>query len=706
MASRLARALLPPTEPDPPPAWLRPDQGLSFGRTLAAVRRYGGALLADRPGTGKSWIALAVAAALEPGREVHVLAPATLREQWSAVSRRTGLGIRFHSHELLSRGQAPGPGPGPIILDESHRFRNPLTRRYQALAPWCIGRRGVLLSATPPVNRLADAVHQLLLLVRDDALGWAGIPSLRQAEVGAWHDELARLIITGEDRSGALPARSDRDLRIEDPADRSRAELRRGLGSLRLSRDPAIAGLIRVSLLSALASSPEALLDALHRYRALLLHARDAEAAGRALPRRTIRQFAGGALDQLVLWPLVAEPHEGNELALDDLATVSALASAAREWSGTADAKCRALARIIADREPTLVFTTARATVRYLRRQLGSKVAWCTGEQAGVDALPLPREDVLDLFRTADPLAGSRLGRPTVLLATDVASEGLDLPRVARVVHYDLPWTAVRLDQRSGRAFRIGSRPTEVEVLRFLPDRELEAALGRERILLRKAVLPERLGLDEGEGARWRIRARVAQTWAATPEASGVARVAGSEPAVVAGLRFGFANGRSEEMVLARTTAGWTGDVHQVANLLDRTREAGEGRRPNPRTPRPLLRQLGTIARHRLRTARGIQIGLPADPAVRRARRRLLELARQAGRTRDYAALAELWRGLRFLARGHTAGEALQVRNWAVLPPAALRATLARLPDEAAGPDLVEVQLTGLLLFEPPEARA
>jgi superfamily II DNA or RNA helicase len=706
VASRLARALLPPVEPDPPPAWLRPDQGLSFGRTLAAARRYGGALLADRPGTGKSWIALAVAAALEPGRDIHVLAPASLRGQWSGVSRKTGIGIRFHSHELLSRGRPPDPEPGPIVLDESHRFRNPRTRRYQVLAPWCAGRRGILLSATPPVNRLADVVHQLLLLVRDDALGWAGIPSLRQAEAGAWPDELARLILTGEDRSGALPARSDRDLRIEDPADGSLAELQRGLRSLRLSRDPSIASLIRVSLLSALASSPEALLDALHRYRALLLHARDAGAAGRTLTRRTIRQFAGGELDQLVFWPLVAEARAETELALDDLAAVSALAATAREWCGTSEAKCRTLARIVADRVPTLVFTGARATVRYLRRRLGSGVAWCTGEQAGVDALLLPREDVLDLFRTGDSPAGGAPARPAVLVTTDVASEGLDLPRLARVVHYDLPWTAVRLEQRSGRAFRIGSRHADVEVIRFLPSRELEAALGRERILLRKAALPERLGLEEGEGARWRIRAGVARTWAGTPPASGVARVGGFGPAAVAGLRFDFSDGRSEEMVLARTPAGWTGEVLQVASLLDRARGADTGHGPNPHVPRLLLRQLAALARRRLRAARGLRLGLPSDPAVRHARRRLLALARQAGRTRHYAALGEFARGLRFLARGHTAGEALRIRTWAALSPDDLRAALARLPEEVAGPEVVAIRLTGLLLFELPEAPA
>ncbi|MEO6222094.1 MAG: DEAD/DEAH box helicase [Vicinamibacterales bacterium] len=48
-------------------------------------------------------------------------------------------------------------------------------------------------------------------------------------------------------------------------------------------------------------------------------------------------------------------------------------------------------------------------------------------------------------------------GRADALLATDVASQGLNLQHRARwVVHFDLPWTPMRLEQRVGRVDRIG----------------------------------------------------------------------------------------------------------------------------------------------------------------------------------------------------------------------------------------------------------
>src|SRR6185503_4747775 len=123
VAAALARALLPPEADRLPPRWLRPDQQLSFRRALAAVLRYGGALLADPVGTGKTYIALAVAAEIGPNRPIHVIVPASLRPQWLEAAARTGLEILPHSHETLSRGRRPGRDGGAVVVDESHRFR-------------------------------------------------------------------------------------------------------------------------------------------------------------------------------------------------------------------------------------------------------------------------------------------------------------------------------------------------------------------------------------------------------------------------------------------------------------------------------------------------------------------------------------------------------------------------------------------------------
>lgn len=700
VAAALARALLPPEAADQPPQWLRADQRLSFARALAAVRRYGGALLADGVGTGKTFIGLAVAAAVEPGKPIHVLAPAALLPQWRKAASAAGVEILPHSHETLSRGRAPLPRAGPLLIDESHRFRTPVTRRYQTLAPWCVGRRGLLLSATPVVNRLGDLSRQLLLVVRDDALAWAGVASLGELE-GTPASALAELVVTGEDRSAALPEPVSLELRVAESADSCFEAMRAGIAALRLSRDAAISGLLRGVLHAALASSPLALATALAHYRSLLQHAQDALTAGRPVSRQTIRRFVGAAGDQLVLWPLVAETVQSAELAVEDLEPADALERGARAWGAQADAKILALRQTLADGKPTLLFTTAIATVEYLRRQLGRGVAWCTGEAAGLDGSNLPREVVLDWFRQTALRSDGSMSRPAVLVATDVAAEGLDLPLVQRVIHYDLPWTAVRLEQRGGRALRLGSAHRRVEVVRFLPPSSLEAALRRESILERKSELPDQLGLGHANDAPWRLRAQLAARWREVAPAEGVATMPGGARAEVTGFRIGLGDGSARALVCARTTEGWTDSPAVIAELLEAALGLTRSEIPGPGVVRGSLRALARRARAALRRANGEYLLPRAGPSgTRRALRRVLLLLRDAARSRDGTRLRSLQRGVRLLRRGHTAGETALIERWASLPVEELLAAFQALPDEPVRPEVTRVELVGLLLVE------
>jgi len=67
-------------------------------------------------------------------------------------------------------------------------------------------------------------------------------------------------------------------------------------------------------------------------------------------------------------------------------------------------------------------------------------------------------------------LASLRSGEVDVLVATDVASRGLDLPGVELVVHADAPKSADTYSHRSGRAGRPGCATPGVSLLLTRPE--------------------------------------------------------------------------------------------------------------------------------------------------------------------------------------------------------------------------------------------
>jgi hypothetical protein len=696
VAGAIAACLRPPRASDPPPGWLRPEQVESFGRALAAIRQHGGALVADPVGSGKTWIALAVARALRT--PAAVVAPATLGPQWARAAQRAGVAVEVQSHEAWSRGPRLLPA-GLVIVDESHRLRHPAIRRYQALAPALRGRRVLLLTGTPIVNRLDDLAAQLALGCRDDALAACGVASL-MAWLGSGRvaPGLSALVIRGS----APPAGPERGERAVPATTAEEGRARRAwaaVQSLELSGTPAIRRLLQGLLALALASGLAATVDVLQRYRLLLLHARDAAAAGRPLGRRALTRAFAGDLAQLVCWELVPDPGETTDWPDADVERLDGVIAQLEALAAGEDPKVARLHALLADRRPTIVFAAYRATVHDLRRRLTprSQIAWCTGEAAGIGPVRLPRETVLAWFRP-DGAAGGPGGRaahlelgPTVLVTTDVAAEGLDLQRAARVVHYDLPWTAVRLEQRAGRVARLGSLHQSVELVRFDAPRLLERRLGLGRALARK----RRLGLAEEGTPVWGWGPAVAAHFGggrrglAVGVAEGVRGLVGFEV-----LRGGRVMGT---MVGALTEHGWSEAPADLAAAFDAARSAGASGQFGP-AARETLRRAAAWARH---AAGGGGARLAASPEQVAARRRVRAWARLAIRARDVAAIRLAGRAHGMLQRGLTAGE----RQLAAAMAAASDADLPALLAQATEPEPEEplrLRLVGCIHFEPP----
>ena len=116
--------------------------------------------------------------------------------------------------------------------------------------------------------------------------------------------------------------------------------------------------------------------------------------------------------------------------------------------------------------ERLIIFTEYKTTLDYLFRRFKSefqadyesriRILFGGKSQAGL----MNRDEVIAAFNDPeDPIR--------ILVATDVASEGLNLQESARLVfHFDIPWNPSRLEQRNGRLDRHG-QARDVTVFHF-----------------------------------------------------------------------------------------------------------------------------------------------------------------------------------------------------------------------------------------------
>jgi hypothetical protein len=682
-----ARALLDlPARSSVPPHWLAPHQVPAFERLLAIVRRYRGAVLADAVGLGKSFVALAVAAACES--PVALVVPAILVSQWKSLIGRVRFDARILTHESLSAARARRPLPsglGLIVVDEAHRFRNPATNRYRCLARWTIATPILLVTATPVYNRPADLVHLLRLFLPDDALVALGVPSLSRAvrehepspELAA---AVARLVVARSRRRAVtgwpglrFPARlPGRTLRVSPAEPDLVMELSAAVRQLRL---PEAAGpLLRLTLLRRLASSVAALRETLRRYEAFHTLAIQAADVRFRLTRRQFRRLfpMPDAADlQLAMLPLLLDSADGVDPDTGDLETLRQLLERAKVGP---DPKADALARLLTgSAQKTIVFTTAAATVRHLLRRLSAtlRVGAVAGSTAWLGRGRATRREVLCAFApvalgVTPPSAAAAVD---VLVATDLLGEGLNLQDATRVVHYDLPWSPARLAQRVGRVDRLGSKHAHVTTVAFLPPEPLASAIALERRLAAKVTSQLQVGGAHVETVRGRPDEDAPLDWcdrlqrllgsredeappAPPAPPAACAMVSSTVNASVVVVRLGDL---VEGLVL------WDGlpaaDPARVTDLLERAADA---------PPRPLdraalarvLRAVAPFVRRRLATITAARWrGTDRDGAGRRLVPLVLAAARRAARRGQAERLARLDALVGRLVAGLTAGE-------------------------------------------------
>jgi len=163
------------------------------------------------------------------------------------------------------------------------------------------------------------------------------------------------------------------------------------------------------------------------------------------------------------------------ELSAEERENAEWLCRWARKFNSQTDSKTDALIKWLKDNlmpngvwnnERVIIFTEYRDTQKWLLELFANagltadeRVLTLYGGMVSED-----REQIKAAFQ-----ASPRVSKVRILLATDAASEGINLQNhCSRLFHYEIPWNPNRMEQRNGRVDRYGQNAKEVNIFHFV----------------------------------------------------------------------------------------------------------------------------------------------------------------------------------------------------------------------------------------------
>ena len=525
-------------------------------RLETAMQLFGGALLADTVGLGKTYVALAVARNF---RQTHIVAPANLLPMWRAAIAATGASnVSLHSLHTMSRRSIPNPDLVPshgrlVVFDEAHHLRTRNTNRYRHAAQFVSGCTVLVMSATPLHNRTRD-LHNLLALFMGHRADLLDNDTLEKCIVRRTAEHVPSVI---------LPSVNEHPPHILTDNPPVLEAILTLPAPLPPHNGAAASALVKLGLLRAWCSS-DAALKATIRRRQLrgeaLLHSLQ---HGRYPTQRELQSWIVGTDSIQLGFPelLVAATTVNTAMLatltrhLDGLQRLLQLHTS----TARADAERAAMLRLLlepgpnadqaiavesgklgaeakpalspASTLPIIAFSRFASTVRALHRALSdvAGVASVTSQGGRIAGGPIARHELIARFA---PRAHSRPPPPAherirLLLTTDMLAEGVNLQDAGTLVHLDLPWTDAARAQRVGRLARIGSEHQIIHVHAIAPPAGAERVLRIVKTLQRKAQLSDSIIGSPTQGTNSpefetaaecasRLRTRMLQ-WASLP---------------------------------------------------------------------------------------------------------------------------------------------------------------------------------------------
>jgi len=210
----------------------------------------------------------------------------------------------------------------------------------------------------------------------------------------------------------------------------------------------------------------------------------------------------------------------------------------------------------------TLIFVATRAGAAKLADKLAGD---------GFSTLPLSGE--LAQTQRTRTLNAFRAGTVSVLVATDVAARGLDIPDVQTVIHGDLPFDGESYTHRSGRTGRAGRKGCSVLLATAHGQRRARQILDDANVSASWEPVPNAAEIEKALGKRARRRMRKALSETKRKVTDGELEFAKS-----------LLEGRDPAQVLAEVIAGVPSDrVREPFEVqASELRSRRNGRQPGP----------------------------------------------------------------------------------------------------------------------------
>lgn len=439
-----------------------------------------------------------------PARTAYICSIQRLR-MWEDIERATELDLNFDL----------------VIVDEAHAFRNSETRSFelgQHLSTWAEAL--VMLSATPVNLRNRDMFNLLSLLVPGEFEDLASLEerlapnrvlhritkslldvTVSNAQRRVWLEELSTdvfgRILTFRPDFALLREVLQQD--VLKPADA--VQIKRLCSELHgLSAEVTRTRKVEVQEFKAMrephhvtALFNESEANFYASFRGWCVHRAAVTGSPLHFAMQMPLRLAGSCLPEaarsVLEWGAQADPDrevdDGVPSAASsrDVPPAPQLVKLAQELSTDTkfDTFRIAVDDLVRQGKQVIVFTHSRRTLRYLDARLrgDTRIVALHGD------VERRQRDVV--------MADFRKGAYDVLLATRVASEGLDFEFCSAVVNYDLPWNPMEVEQRIGRIDRIGQTEAKLAVLNFHTPGTIESDI-IERVMLRIGVFEHAIG--------------------------------------------------------------------------------------------------------------------------------------------------------------------------------------------------------------------